>query len=57
MDVLSKVKANDEKILLPKDKTMEVLLNGLNISAKGKLQSLCCMMEKNDITSMSHFVC
>ena len=25
---------------------MDVLLNGLSISAKGKLQSLCCMMGK-----------
>ena len=26
--------------------TMDVLLNGLSISAKKELQSLCCMMEK-----------
>ena len=25
---------------------MDVLLNGLSISAKRELQSLCCMMEK-----------
>ena len=25
---------------------MDVLLNGLSISAKGELQSLCCMMGK-----------
>ena len=26
--------------------SMDVLLNGLSISAKGELQSLCCMMGK-----------
>ena len=28
------------------DPTMGVLLNGFSISAKGELQSLCCMMGK-----------
>ena len=33
--------------------TMDVLLNGLSISARGELQSLCCMMGK----TMSLFGC
>ena len=36
---------------------MDVLLNGLSISAEGELQSLCCMMGKKDVTSMSPFGC
>ena len=36
---------------------MDVILNGLSISAEGELQLLCCMMEKNDVTSMSLFGC
>ena len=29
-----------------RQKIMDVLLNGLSISAKGELQSLCCMIGK-----------
>ena len=35
--------------------TMGVLLNGLNISAEGELQSLCCMMGKT-MSLRCHFL-
>ena len=36
-------------------KHMDVILNGLSISAKGELQSLCCMMGKT-ISHRCHFL-
>ena len=38
-------------------KIMDALLNRLSISAKREIQSLCCMMLKNDVTWMSLFGC
>ena len=41
-----------KKIML---ETMDVLLNGLSISAKGELQSLCCIMGKT-MSLRCHFL-
>ena len=38
--------ATSYRVLLSVEECMDVLLNGLSISAKKELQSLCCMMRK-----------